>query len=220
MRAAFPRRDDPAPGGFSCQAPSPTAGRSDATLAPRPMAVTATLHRFKIELADIDRSVYETLDLRVARHPSEDVERLVVRVLARAIEHEGGLEFGRGLSTVEDPALWTQTQTGEVTTWIDVGVPSADRLHRASKRAKRVVVLTHKSRSALHKAWSSRPVHRAEAIEVVEIEAALVQSLARQADRTVHWYLTMQDGIVTVASGDESESGSLTRQSLADFLAS
>ncbi|MBL4686632.1 MAG: YaeQ family protein, partial [Nannocystaceae bacterium] len=89
------------------------------------MALTATVHRFEIELADIDRGVYESLDLRVARHPSEDEARVVVRVLARAIAHEDGLEFGRGLSTVEDPALWTRTPTGEVATWIDVGLPSA-----------------------------------------------------------------------------------------------
>lgn len=184
------------------------------------MAVTATLHRFKIELADIDRNVYETLDLRVARHPSEDVERLVIRVLARAIEHEPDLEFGRGLSTVEDPALWTQKPTGEITTWIDVGIPSADRLHRASKRANRVVVFTHKPPAALRKAWSSRAVHKADAIEVVELDAKLVESLARQAERTVQWYLTLQDGVVTIAMDDESESGSVTRRTLADFLES
>lgn len=183
------------------------------------MANTATLHRFQIELADIDRGVYETLDLRVARHPSEDAERLVVRVLARAIVHEEGLEFGRGLSTVEDPALWTQTPTGEVTAWIDVGMPSADRLHRASKRARRVQVLTHKSPTALRKAWSSRAIHRADEIEIVELDASLVQILAQRVERTMQWYLTLQDGLMTVASGDESETGSLTRRSLAEFIA-
>lgn len=183
------------------------------------MALSSTLYRFQIELADIDRGVYESLDLRVPCHPSEDAERLVIRVLARAIAHEEGLEFGRGLSSAEDPALWTLTATGDVQTWIDVGVPGADRLHRASKRAEKVRIFTHKLEVALRKEWSSRAIHKAESIELNRLPATLIRELAAKLDRNMIWYLTLQEGGMSVADGDgESVEGAIERCSLAEFL--
>ncbi len=185
------------------------------------MALSATLHHFLIELSDIDRGVYESLELRVARHPSEDAARVVIRVLARAIEHDAelALEFGRGLDEAEDPALWSRTTMGEVSTWIDVGVPSADRLHRASKRAERVVVFTHKRRAALQQAWSSRQIHRAEGIDVVQLDPSLVDTLADHLERSVSWYVTIHEGQLSVSFGDQSVQAPLARGSLAEFLA-
>lgn len=183
------------------------------------MALSATLHHFLIELSNIDASVYESLELRVARHPSEDASRVVIRVLARAIEHESQMEFGRGLAEAEDPALWSRTDTGEVKTWIDVGVPSADRLHRASKRADRVVIFTHKRKAALQQAWSSRQIHRAESIDVVHLDPVLVDTLAESLERNVSWYVTINEGQLSVAFGEESVEAQLVRGSMAEFLA-
>ncbi len=183
------------------------------------MALSATLHHFLIELSNIDAGVYESLELRVARHPSEDASRVVIRVLARAIEHESEIEFGRGLAEAEDPALWSRTNTGQVKSWIDVGVPSADRLHRASKRSDRVVVFTHKRPTALRQAWSSRQIHRAEAIEVVQLDPSLVDTLAESLERNVSWYVTIHEGSLGVAFGEQSVEASLVRGTLADFLA-
>ena len=182
------------------------------------MAISATLYRFQLELADIDRNVYESLDLRVPRHPSEDDERMVVRVLALAIAHEPGLEFGRGLSNVEDATIWRRSLTGEIETWVDIGMPSAERLHRASKRAGRVVVVTRKAESLLRKEWSSRSVHRAEALELIRLDPVLVRDLAEALERSVTWYITIQDGVVNVAQGERSWAGSLERGTLAAFL--
>ena len=180
--------------------------------------MTATLHRFLLEVADIDRGVYESLDLRVARHPSEDEERVVVRVLARALAHEEGLEFGRGLSDVEEPALHTHTPTGGLRSWIDVGVPSAERLHRASKRAEQVVVVTHKQSAALRREWSSRSIHRAGSIALLRLPPPLVAALAESLPRTVTWYVTLQDQLLSVAVGDANVDGALTRTTVQAFL--
>lgn len=184
----------------------------------QPVAISSTLYRFQLELADIDRGVYESLDLRVPLHPSEDEERMIVRVLARALVHEPGLEFGRGLSEVEDATLWTRTGSGEIETWVDTGAPSAERLHRASKRARRVVVVTRKSDSVLRKEWSSRSVHRAEELELIRLEPALIEELAAQLLRSVTWYLTVQDGELSVAQGEHSRSGGVERTTLAAFM--
>lgn len=181
------------------------------------VALTATLYRFQLELSDIDRGVYTSLDLRVPRHPSEDEERMIVRVLARALVHDEGLEFGRGLSNTEDATLWKRSG-GEVETWIDVGMPSAERLHRASKRAREVVVVTRKSDTVLRKEWSSRSVHRAEDITVIRLDPKLVSALAEDLARSVTWYVMIQDGVLSVAEGERSCSGALARMSLAEFL--
>lgn len=182
------------------------------------MANTATLYRFGIDLSDIDRGVYQTLDLRVARHPSEDEERLVVRVLAHALLYEEGLEFGRGLSTVEDAALWTRTPAGQVQTWVDVGLPSADRLHRASKQAERVVIVTHKPPEILRKEWLGEKIHRPERVELVQLSPALVRELADRLERGVHWYVTVQEQGLTIVDGDQVVEGAVGHGTLAAFL--
>jgi len=183
------------------------------------MALSATLYRFHIDLADIERNVYESLDLRVAAHPSEDSLRVVVRLLARVILHEEGLEFGRGLSVVEDPALQTISAIGDIDTWIDIGQPSAERLHRASKRANRVIVVTDKHENPLRKEWSSRPIHKADAVELVRLPSTLVSSLADQLERKMQWYVTILEGALSVAVGEQNVEGELVRQTMEEFLA-
>src|SRR6187401_3809618 len=107
------------------------------------MALPATIYNFDIELADSDRGVYESLALRVARHPSESEEYLVARLLAYLLEFTEGIEFSRGVSTPDEPAIAVRDLTGAITKWIDVGTPDAARLHKASKLAGRVAVYTH-----------------------------------------------------------------------------
>lgn len=171
------------------------------------MGITSTLYRFLVEFADIDRGVYETLDVRAAQHPSEDDERLIVRVLARIIAHEDGLEFGRGLSTPEDAGLWSRTLTGEIGTWIDVGLPSAERLHRASKGAERVLVFTHKPGSALRKEWRSRRIHKADTIQIYRLPVHLVERLAQSISRKTQWHVTVMDGQVSILVGGSTLEG-------------
>src|SRR5882762_8474744 len=99
------------------------------------MALTATIHNFEIELADSDRNRYESLALRVARHPSESEEYLVTRVLAYALEFTEGIAFSRGLSEPDEPAISVRDLTGVLRAWIEIGTPDAARLHKASKAA-------------------------------------------------------------------------------------
>src|SRR5213596_2812265 len=108
------------------------------------MALTATIYNFAVELADGDRHVYESLALRVARHPSESEEYLVARLLAYLLEFTEGIEFSRGVAEPDAPAIAVRDLTGAITSWIDIGMPDAARLHKASKSADRVAVYTHR----------------------------------------------------------------------------
>ena len=97
------------------------------------MALSATIYNFAIELADTNRQVYESVALRVARHPSESEEYLVARVLAYLLEFAEGIEFSRGVSEPDEPTIAVRDLTGAIKTWIDIGTPEAARLHKASK---------------------------------------------------------------------------------------
>ncbi len=108
-----------------------------------PLALGAVIHAFAVQLSHVDRGVYETLDLRVARHPSESEEYLCARVLAYALEYREGLAFTKGLADPDQPAIEERDLTGALRAWIDIGTPDAARLHRASKAAPRVAVYTH-----------------------------------------------------------------------------
>src|SRR5437870_8978953 len=129
--------------------------------------LTATIYNFDIDLADQDRGVYETLALRVARHPSESEDYLWTRVLAYAIEFRDGIEFSRGgLSDPDQPAIVVRDLTGRITSWIEVGAPDAARLHKAAKAASRVAVYTNKDPTQLLARLTSERIHKSDAIEL------------------------------------------------------
>lgn len=159
------------------------------------MALTATVHRFEVALSDVDRGVYETLDLRVARHPSESMRYLVTRVLAYALSYEEGITFSKGgLSSTDEPPIGVYDATGVLRAWIDIGSPSAERLHKASKAAPRVSLFTHTDIALLRKEAATRPIHRVEAIEVWRFEPSFLDSIADFVDRHTTVELVRNDG--------------------------
>ena len=93
------------------------------------MALGATLHAFTVRLSHVDRNLYETLELRLARHPSETAEFLVTRLLAYCLELTEGITFSKGLSDPDEPAIVVRDLTGALRAWIEVGAPEAPRLH-------------------------------------------------------------------------------------------
>jgi uncharacterized protein YaeQ len=178
------------------------------------MALGSTLFRLKVELSNIDAGVYESLELRLAQHPSEDILRLVTRALAHCLAHEEGLVAGRGLSEADDPALFVRDAAGNTTHWIDIGYPSSDRLHRASKATPRVTVVCHRSADGLIRAREKRAIHGAERIAVWLVSPDLVESLAEVLSRNCQWTVvrTGQDLMVTV--NDQLFSGTLLETTL------
>src|SRR5437660_2632093 len=109
------------------------------------MALTATIYNFETELADIDRSIYETLSLRLVQQPSETLEYMLTRFLAYCLEYTEGIAFTEGVAAGDQPALLVRDLTGRLTTWVEVGMPTAERLHRGSKLAARAAVYTHRN---------------------------------------------------------------------------
>lgn len=179
------------------------------------MALTATIYNFDIDLADADRHVYESLALRVARHPSESEEYLLTRVLAYALELTEGIAFSDGgLSDPDEPAITVRDLTGAIQSWIEIGSPDAARLHRASKAAPRVAVYTHKDVERLAANLAGERIHRAGALELYAVDRALVAALAARLDRRMAFTLSVSGRELFVALGTETLTGAVTRHAL------
>ncbi len=178
------------------------------------MSLTATIHHFAIQLSDVDRGVYETLELKVARHPSEAQDHLVTRVLAYCLEMTEGLSFSRGLSEPDEPALSVRDLTGQLRAWIDVGAPDAARLHKAAKAAPRVAVYTHKSPAHLLRQLEGERIHRGGEIELYAIDRELVSGLAARLERRMQFDLSVTDRHLFISIAGATLSGAVERLAL------
>jgi uncharacterized protein YaeQ len=161
------------------------------------MAIKATVFRAELQVSDMDRNYYATHALTLARHPSETDERLMVRLLAFALYADERLQFGRGLSSDDEPDLWRTSRSGEIELWIDLGHPDDARIRKACGRAEQVVVITYSGRAA--DIWWDKiapSLSRCGNLTVVDIAASTVTELAALADRGMRLQCMIQDGQV------------------------
>ncbi|MFA5941813.1 MAG: YaeQ family protein [Sinimarinibacterium sp.] len=147
------------------------------------MALTATLHTFTLQLADMDRNVYADFELRVAQQPSETAEFMLVRVLAYCLEYGEGIALTEGVAAVDEPAVLVRDLTGRVTAWIEVGAPDAERVHRGSKLAGRAAVYAHRDPQQLLAQYAGRKIHRAAEIPVYAFGREFLADAARRLQR-------------------------------------
>jgi uncharacterized protein YaeQ len=175
------------------------------------MALGATIYNFDVELSDTDRQLYESLALRVARHPSESEEYLVARVLAYLLEFADGIEFSRGVSDPDEPTIAIRDLTGAINTWIDIGTPDAARLHKASKTSNRVAVYIHKDPTQFLKQLAGERIHRSEALELYAIDRALVSALVSRLERRVAFSMSVTDRDLYLSIGPDNLTGSVRR---------
>jgi uncharacterized protein YaeQ len=157
------------------------------------MALTATIYNFATQLSDIDRGVYEALDLRLARQPSETVEYMLMRFFAYCLEYTEGIAFTEGVAAGDEPAVIVRDLTGRVTAWIEVGAPDADRLHRGSKIAQRTAVYTHRPIRLVLDELSGKKIHRGGEIPIYAFEPAFVTAVAEAIDRRVDVALSITE---------------------------
>ncbi|MFL6196029.1 MAG: YaeQ family protein [Thermoanaerobaculia bacterium] len=173
------------------------------------MALTATIYNFDLELADSDRGVYESLAIRAALHPSETPEFLWTRVLAYCLEYEEGIAFSKGVSDGDEPAVWVRDPAGKIKTWIEVGSPDAERLHKAAKAAERVAVYTHKEPRVLLRRWEGERIHRAGEIPIYAVDRQLLAGLVEILDRRLKLHLSVTGGHLYIDAAGRSLSGTV-----------
>lgn len=167
------------------------------------MALTATIHKAELSISDMDRHYYATHALTLARHPSETEQRLMIRLLAFALYADERLEFGRGISDVDEPALWRKDYTGEIELWIDVGQPDETRIRKACRQSRQVVVITYGGHVA-ELWWTkiARDLGRHDNLSVLAIDADDLQQLEALCERGMRLQCLIQDGELQMIAGD------------------
>ena len=159
------------------------------------MALKATVVKAELQISDLDRHHYATYPLTLAQHPSETDQRLMVRLIAFALFASDRLEFGKGLSTEDEPDLWRRDYTGEIEQWIDLGQPDESRIRKACGRARQVVVVTYGGRTA--DMWwdkQSAALSRLDNLTVIDIAPESVEALAAMIERSMRLNVLIQDG--------------------------
>jgi uncharacterized protein YaeQ len=164
------------------------------------MALKSTIFKVELSIADIDRGYYRDHALTIARHPSETDERMMVRLLAFALHADDALEFGRGLSTDDEPDMWRRDLTGAVEQWIEVGLPEEREVRKACGRAREVHILAYGGRSVdLWWQGSREKLERQDRLAVSEVPVEASRALAQLAARHMRLQVTIQEGHVFVA---------------------
>lgn len=157
------------------------------------------------------------LDLRLACHPSESMRYLFTRMIAYCLSYEEGIAFSKGgLSAAEDAPITIHSPTGLLLAWIDIGSPSAERLHKASKAADRVAIFTYASLVNLRREAAKRPIYKIEAIDVWHIDPALLDALESKLDRNLSLELLRNDGTLYITIEGVVFEGAISRHSLVE----
>ena len=178
------------------------------------MAVGATMYVFTVELADSDRGLYETLEIRAAQHPSEAAEYFLTRVLAYCLEHQEGIAFSKGLADRDEPTLFARDLTGALTLWVEIGTPGAERLHQASKASPRVIIYCHKDAQLLASKLSEAVIYQAEKIELYALDRDFLAQLVKRLDRRMTISLTIAERHLYCAVGADAFDCPLNKLSL------
>jgi uncharacterized protein YaeQ len=169
------------------------------------LALKATIYKAQLQIADMDRQLYADHALTLALHPSETEERLMVRLLAFALNvppdnHQGALQFARGLADSDEPDLWQHSLDGQLLHWIEVGQPDDRRLAKACGRAGRVSIYCYGSASSIWWAAIENKLTRLRNLTVWQLPSEQAQALAALAQRSMQWQLSVQDGHVWIST--------------------
>jgi uncharacterized protein YaeQ len=173
------------------------------------MALKATIHKASLDISDIDRNQYSDHNLTLARHPSETDERMMIRLLAFALNApdnngQGTLEFGKDMWEPDEACLWQRDLTGLTVHWIEVGQPDEKRITRLCSRAVRVTVYSFSSSTATWWAGIASKLSRLRNLTVWQVPADQSQKLAAMCQRSMSLQITLQDGALWVGDGAES----------------
>jgi len=169
------------------------------------MALKATIYKVELQIADLDRHYYATHNLTVARHPSENEARMMLRLLAFARHADERLEFGRGVSTDGEPDLWRKSLSDEIELWIDLGAPDERELRQVCGRARQVILYSYNDRSVA--VWwpaIQSSCRKLENLTVWHVDDAAIAALTEMSSRSMSLQFTLQEGEVLVTDGVRS----------------
>jgi len=165
------------------------------------MALKPTIYKARIALSDLDRNLYESLNLTIALHPSETLERMVARILAYCLNAQDNLIFCKGLSDADEADLWARDLNDAIELWIDVGEPAAERIKKASRLAKAVKVYSFNSKSDTWWTQGQEEFTQLKA-QWFQFPWPQVQALAATVNKTMDWSMTISENSIFVSTED------------------
>jgi uncharacterized protein YaeQ len=168
------------------------------------MARSSTIYRAQLELSHVDRNVYQELQLTIARHPSETLERMVMRLLAFGLRYQEGLEFGRGVSATDEPDLWRREGDGRVVEWIEVGQPDSKRLIKAARQSGACQLFVFGDGAERWRSSQLEDIKVPDNLGVARIEDTFVDAVATTVDRQLRWSMTVAESTIFLTTGDSS----------------
>lgn len=148
------------------------------------MAVKPTIYKLRISLSDLNRNYYDTLNLTLALHPSETLERMMARVLAFCINAQEYLVFTKGLSEIDEPDLWVRTMDDQISLWVEVGEPAVERIKKARQRARKVIVYCFNSKADVWWQQAQKKISQLN-VSVYKFDWDIIHTLAGQVQRTM-----------------------------------
>ncbi len=169
------------------------------------MAIKSTIFKADIQITDMDRHYYEEHQLTIARHPSENDERMMVRLLAFALHANEGLQFCKGLSAENEPDIWQKSLSDEIEVWIDLGQPDEKRIRKACGRSRKVMVYTYQQSSA--RAWweqNKSKLERFNNLSIFNLADESVKAIGQMAERSMRLQCTIEDAQLWFSDGDSA----------------
>jgi len=169
------------------------------------MALKSTVYKAELQISDMDRHYYQPHTLTLALHPSETIERMMIRLLAFALHASENLSFGRGLSTEDDAALWRRDLTDHIELWVDVGLPDEKRIRKASHRADQVIVYSYGERNA--PIWweqNQKKIRSVDNVHVDYVSPKTSAELTQLCARTMQLHCNIMDGEVSLGNDTNS----------------
>lgn len=163
------------------------------------MAIKPTIYKFRISLSDLNRHYYDTLNLTVALHPSETIERMMVRVLAYCINAQEQLTFTKGLSEVDEPDLWVRSYDDKTTLWIDIGEPSVERIKKSCRLAEKVKIYCFNSKADVWWQQSQGKIRQLQA-SLIKFDWQEIQHLASLVERTMDMSVSISGDSAYIAA--------------------
>ena len=168
------------------------------------MALKPTIYKFKISISDFNREYYDSINLTVALHPSENLERMMARVVAYCLNAQEYLAFTKGLSVVEEPDIWVKTLDDQIMLWIDMGEPAPDRVKKSSRLAPEVKVYSFNSKSDTWWEQSKGKVQQFSNVKFYQLDWPQVQTLASFTKRNMDWSLTISGDTVYITAENQT----------------
>ncbi len=171
------------------------------------MALKATIYKADLQISDLDRNYYSNHQLTIARHPSENEERMMVRLLAFIQHADERLTLTKGISTDDEPDIWLHSLSGEIDLWIELGQPDEKRIRRACGKAREVYIYPYSGHSA--EIWWSQIEDKVSGISnlhIYNLTPELRDGLASFADKNMVIQSTIQDGEIWLSGNDQSVS--------------